>query len=335
MTLPCLPIVAVVQDMNLPSGAGRMQPQFSSVFHPDTEQARAIAGLFYFDLAIAACILAIVVFLVVYVCVRFRHRPGDPEPRQDHGNAKLEVLWTVIPGLVLLALLIATGVTMHKVNPAVGQREPDVIVIAHQWWWEYHYPKSNVVTANEMHMPAGSDWLLQVRSADVIHDFWVPNLGAKTDAIPGRSNPLWIKPHHTGIYLGTCAEYCGTEHAMMGIRVVVETPNEFGQWIQSQLHVPDKPDTELAQQGARLFETRTCMNCHRIAGTEAQGKVGPDLTHVADRQTLAAGVLDNTRSNLTTWIRSPQSIKEGCHMPNVWLTEDEANAVTAYLEGLK
>lgn len=308
---------------------------FTSVFHPDTPQASAIARLFYFDLIIAAVIFLTVATLVIYITVRFRHRRGDPEPRQDHGNTKLEITWTVVPALILLALLTATGITMYKVNPPLGRKVPDVVVVAHQWWWEYRYPASGVVTANELHMPSGRDWLIRVTSADVIHDFWVPDLCAKTDAIPGHPNYTWIKPHDAGIYLGTCAEYCGMEHALMGIRVIVESADEFARWEQSQLHVPGPPSGETARRGAKIFQEHTCVNCHTIAGTKADGKVGPDLTHVADRQTLAAGALDNNVNNLALWIGDPQSVKPGCHMPKLGLTEAQTRAIAVYLEQLK
>ncbi len=309
--------------------------QFTSVFHPDTPQARAIARLFYFDLVIAAVIFLTVTSLVVYIAIRFRHRRGDPVPLQDDGNYKLEIAWTVIPALILLSLLTATGVTMYKVNPPIGDRQPDVIVRAHQWWWEYHYPASGVVTANEMHMVAGSDWLIEVQSADVVHDYWVPDLCAKTDAIPGHPNFVWVKPHNAGVYLGTCAEYCGTEHALMGIRVIVESRDAFEKWVQGQLQVPGPPTTKQGRRGEKLFEQHTCVNCHHIAGTRANGRVGPDLTHVADRQTLAAGVLKNNLDNLARWIRTPQTVKPGCHMPDMSLTKDEARAIAVYLEELK
>lgn len=307
----------------------------TSVFHPSTPQAESIAKLFYFDLAIAVFILAIVVFLLTFILIRFRHKPGDRMPYQQHGNYKLETMWTVAPGFVVIALLVATAVTMHKVHPPQGDRKPDIIVIAHQWWWEYRYPASGVVTANELHMPADTRLLVEVQAADVIHDFWVPDLGPKTDANPGSSNHLWINPHTPGTYLGTCAEYCGGAHALMGIRAIVESREDFDQWTQSQLHVPETPTDPVASRGAQLFAERTCANCHFIAGTDAQARVAPDLTHLADRDTLASGIIENTHSNLMEWVSKPQSIKPSCNMPDMWLTEDEANAIATYLEELK
>ena len=312
-----------------------MDMQHTSVFNAHSPQAQAIQQLFYVDLLIAAVIFATVVALVVTAAIRFRHRPGSKEPYQDPGNPRLETLWTVIPALILLVLLVMTARTMHIVNPPVRTRTPDVIVVAHQWWWEYRYPKSGAVTANELHMPLEKNWLLGIQSADVIHNFWVPDLAAKMDAIPGHPNYLWINPQQAGTYLGTCGEYCGAEHAMMGIRVIVQPPAEFAQWEQAQLQVPAAPLGEAANRGARLFADRTCMSCHTIAGTKAEGRVGPDLSHVGARDTLAAGVLDNSAGNLAKWIADPQQVKPACNMPSLRLTPTEARDIAAYLEELK
>lgn len=307
----------------------------TSVFNANSPQAQAIKHLFYVDLIICGIILLVVTALVFVAIIRFRHRPGREEPFQDPGNPKLETLWTVIPALILVFLLILTARTMHTVNPPTGTRSPDVVVTAHQWWWEYRYPKTGAVTANELHMPMGVNWLLGIESADVIHDFWVPDLGAKMDAIPGHPNSLWIQPARAGTYLGTCAEYCGCGHAMMGIRVIVEPLAEFQAWEQHLLQIPPAPTGTVEKRGARLFAERTCINCHTVAGTTAKGHVGPDLTHMGDRQTLAAGVLDNTPDHLAQWIMDPQRIKPKCNMPSLGLTPADAHDIAVYLEGLK
>ncbi len=305
-----------------------------SVFNAQSPQAESIVHLFYVDLAIAAVIFLTVTALVIAAVIRFRARPGDAEPYQDPGNPRLETLWTVIPALILLVLLILTARTMLAVNPPVGDRTANVVVMAHQWWWEYRYP-SGVITANELHIPTGTNWLLSIQSADVIHDFWVPALGAKMDAIPGHPNVLWITAQTPGTYQGTCAEYCGAEHAMMGIRVIVQPPEEFARWEQEQLHLPVAPAGEEVERGARLFAEKTCLNCHRINGTKAVAGVGPDLTHLADRDTIGSDLLANTLKNLTRWIADPQAIKPACNMPALRLTDTEAHAIAVYLESLK
>ncbi len=313
----------------------RMNMQDTSVFDANSPQARAIARLFYFDLAISAVIFLTVASLVVYAVIRFRERPGQAKPFQDPGNPRLETLWTVVPALILLTLLVGTAYTMKIVNPPVVHPAPNVIVNAHQWWWEYRYPQSGVVTANELHLPVREKWLLQIESADVIHDFWVPNLAAKVDAIPRNQNYLWLTPSREGIFLGTCAEYCGRQHALMGIRVIVESPEKFAAWTRSQLRVPGKPAGPEAERGAKLFQEQTCMNCHAIAGTQAKSTVGPDLTHVGSRQTLGAGASPNNLEQLTAWIKDPQAIKPGCNMPSLKLTDSQARDIAVYLEALK
>jgi cytochrome c oxidase subunit 2 len=306
-----------------------MRTVATSVFEPNSPQARAIEHLFYFDLLIAVVIFLTVAGLVSYAVLKFRRRVHPGDPYQDPGNPKLETLWTVIPAAILLVLLVLTGRTMAVVSPLVGSHPPDVVVVAHQWWWEFRYPKSGVLTANELHMPEGKRWLLKLESADVIHDFWVPDLGAKEDCIPNHTNYLWIRPQRAGIYLGTCAEFCGTDHALMGIRVIVQPLAEFKQWEQEQLQYPAEPTGGVALEGEKLLEANICMNCH------AGGQIGPDLTHVGDRQTLGAGVISNTVENLTRWIEDPQKIKPGCHMPDLHLTSTEAHDIAVYLEGLK
>ena len=309
--------------------------QATSVFNPQSAQAQEIAQLFFIDLAICAAILLVVIALVLICIFHFRQRPGQGEPYQDPGNPTLETLWTVIPTVIVLILLVLTARTMHLINPPVGNRTPNVIVTAHQWWWAYHYPQSGVVTANELHLPVGTNWLLGIESADVIHSFWVPDLGAKMDAIPNHPNVLWMLPRQTGTYLGTCAEYCGCEHALMGIRVVVQSQAEFAQWEQDQLHTPGAPAGAETARGARLFAERTCANCHTIAGTKAAGRVGPDLTHLADRVTLGSGLLANNLTNLTQWISNPQALKPGVYMPALRLPPAEVHALAVYLGSLR
>jgi len=309
-----------------------MNPEPTSVFAAHAPQAASIAKFFCFDLAICAAILLVVTGLVSWTVIRYRRRPGSPEPYQDLGNPKLETIWTVVPTLIVTVLFIGTAYTMHAVNPPVRERTPDVVVIAHQWWWEYRYPVSGVVTANELHLPAGHDLLLEICSADVIHDFWVPDLGAKVDAIPGHPNTLWLGPRQPGKFLGTCAEYCGNEHALMGIRVMVDTPEDFAIWAQAQLRPHRAPSGELAAQGADLFKHRTCQNCHTISGTAAKGKVGPDLSHVSSRETLGAGALMNSPENLAHWIGDPQRYKPGCAMPAQRLAGQQVDAIVAFLQ---
>ncbi|MGH9550786.1 MAG: cytochrome c oxidase subunit II [Terriglobales bacterium] len=309
--------------------------QTSTVFNFATQQGKTIVYLHLFDLAICLVIALTVAGLLTFVAIKFRYRSGDEEPKQSRGNVKLEIAWTVIPTLIVFTLGILTALVMNVVNPPLGSRQPDVVVNAHQWWWEYRYPKSGVVTANELYLPQGVDSVLEIRSDDVVHSFWVPDFGEKMDAIPGHPNHLFLKPIREGLFIGSCSEYCGADHSLMRILARVVSQKEFDAWTQRQLKVPPAPVDRTAQQGAQLFLSKSCVQCHSIAGTSAAGRVGPDLTHVADRQTLGTGLLPNDTDNLARWISDPQKFKPGCHMPRMRLSEKDAHDIAVYLESLK
>jgi len=302
---------------------------------PVSQQARDIDFLFQLMMAISGVIFLVVAGLVLYSAFRFRRRSDDPLPSQDFGNPRLEITWTVIPLLIVTAMFFLSVWTMHAVDPPPLDRQPDIDIVAHQWWWEVHYPETGIVTANEIHIPTGKNLLFRVTSADVVHDFWVPQLARKIDAIPNRMNHAWISAERPGLYLGTCAEYCGVEHAWMRIRVYAQAPEEFAAWQQDQLAIPARPTSGQAARGYALFMKLPCSNCHRIAGTPAQADIGPDLTHLGSRQTLAAGVLENTRGNLEAWIDDPQKLKPGCNMPNLQLEPLQLIALADYLKELK
>jgi cytochrome c oxidase subunit 2 len=211
-------------------------------------------------------------------------------------------------------------------------------VIGHQFWWEFRYPKYGVVTANELHIPVSSEaapkpTFLKLTSADVNHSFWVPQLAGKTDLIANHSNTMWLDPSTPGLYVGQCAQFCGTQHALMLLRVYVDTPGQFEAWIKNQQQ-PAQQDTD-AVAGRRVFETQACMNCHTVSGTPATGRFGPDLTHLMSRATLASGAMDNTPENLRQWIKSPDTFKRGALMPAMQLSDEQIDQVTAYLETLK
>ncbi len=301
------------------------------VFSPSSPLSQSIANLFILILAIGGAILLLVMGLVFYSAYKFRARPGQPEPKQDFGRLHLEISWTAAPLLLVLGLLGYSIVVMGVSDPVVsaGEDPPDVTIIGHQWWWEVKYPSSGVVTANEIHIPANKRLLFAVESADVIHDFWVPALGRKMDAIPGRTNYTWQEAIKPGTYLGTCAEFCGLQHAWMRIRVIAQTQEEFDAWVQQQLAVPSIPSSGEAATGQQLFRELTCVNCHVI------NTVGPNLTHFGSRETLGAGVLTNTPENLAKWLADPQAVKPGIHMPDLNLSQEEINALVAYLEASK
>lgn len=309
----------------------------SSPFNPNSPLAGSITTLLFVTLIIGSIVFLIVLGPTLYSYIRFRARPGDEtEPYQTLGNTRLEIAWTVTPAVLLAVLFSLTLMTMHKSDPPPPDKaQPDLIIIGHQWWWEIEYPKAGIVTANEVHIPTGKQLYVEVKSADVIHDFWVPQLGRKVDATPGYTSHIWLQADEPGTYLGTCNEFCGIQHAWMRTRVIAQSPADYAAWEQSQTQTPTVPTSGDAADGAALFQSLTCSNCHNIDGTTANAHIGPDLTHLGSRETIGAGVLANTPENLATWLTNPQAVKPGINMPNLDLTSDEVNALVAYLESLQ
>jgi cytochrome c oxidase subunit 2 len=285
-------------------------------------------------LVICGVILLIVTSMVGVSLIRFRQRTGEGEPRPYFGNRKLEIIWTVGPTLIIIWLFVLTARGMRQSDPPAN-RQPDLIVIGHQWWWEVRYPQTGVVTANEIHIPVGQKWLVRLESADVIHDFWVPALARKMQMIPGQTNHIWLEAAAPGKYDGTCAEYCGAEHSWMRFSVIAESSSAFDAWLRGQENPAAIPAMDSVQSGLKIFQTLTCVNCHSIRGVSIAANAAPDLTHLADRTILGAGVLSNTETNLFRWLKNPQAIKSGCFMPNLKLTDAQAGALTSYLETLK
>jgi cytochrome c oxidase subunit 2 len=294
-----------------------------------------------FVLTVTGAIFVVVFSLLVYSVVKFRKRINDDgrEPPQVYGSNQVELAWTVIPLLIVMALFMATARVVATIQKAGRPANAiQVIAIGHQFWWEYRYPELNVVTANELHVPVGdpaqpTPTYIELLSADTDHSFWVPRLAGKTDLIPNRVNNMWIDPRETGVFLGQCAQYCGTQHAKMLLRIYVQSRDEFDRWIREQSQPAQVSD--VASEGRRVFETTACINCHTVSGTVASGKFGPDLTHLMSRETIASGAAPNTRESLRLWIQNPDAIKPGSRMPAMDLNDRELDAVTAYLESLR
>ena len=307
------------------------------VENPASQQADRINRLFnYFNIA-AAGMLLLVFFLIVYICIKFRQKKGDNDkPIRTSHSKMLEGAMIGGPVLILIFFFYQTLTTMNAVSPSVPKdRQPDIVITGHQWWWEVDYPEANVVTANEVHLPVGKRLLMQMRSADVIHDWWVPQLGNKMDLVPNQSNYLWLDINKPEKYIGACSEFCGAQHAWMRINVIAENENDFNKWLVENAKAAVVPTDSLALKGAELFQTKTCAGCHRIQGTLATSNVGPDLTHLASRQTLLTGLMENNESNLFKWINHPQQIKPGAHMPEFNFNKDTVNAIVHYLNQLK
>ena len=311
------------------------------IFKPASTPAESIYRLSLFVLVITALIFVIVFSLLVYAVVKFRHHGKEDgrEPPQVYGSNQMELAWTVIPVLIVLVLFFATARVIHSVQLAVPPPGTiDVTAIGHQFWWEFRYPALGIVTANELHIPVSSPahrtpTYIKLNSADTDHSFWVPQLAGKTDLIPNRVNSMWIEPQETGMYVGQCAQYCGTQHAKMLLRIYVDSPEEFNQWVAAEKQLAHPADDVAV--GRRIFETTACINCHAISGTIADGRFGPDLTHLMSRKTIASGAATNTHDNLKLWIHDPESVKPGSLMPAMNLNDQDLDAVTTYLESLR
>jgi cytochrome c oxidase subunit II len=312
----------------------------TNIFAPVSTPAQSIFELSVFVLTITAAIFIVVFSLLAYAVVKFRKKRNDGrEPAQVYGSTQVELAWTVIPILIVVVLFLATARVIAGIQNAEQPANAiNVTVIGHQYWWEYRYPSLNVVTANELHIPVSdpahpTPTVLTLLSADTDHSFWVPRLSGKTDLIPNHPNSMWMDPRETGLYLGQCAQYCGTQHAKMLLRVYVDSREDFNRWIQEQQQPAHIAET--ASEGQRIFEQTACVNCHTVAGTPANGTYGPDLTHLMSRQTIGAGAANNTVGNLMAWVYNPADIKPGCKMPSMGLSAQQSAAVAAYLETLQ
>lgn len=315
----------------------------TSIFAPAGTPAHSILGLSMLVLGMTGAIFLVVAGLLLYVLLRYRFRATGSEPAQEpaqiYGSNQIELSWTVIPVLIVVILFLATARVIFSTELALKPAAAlDVTVIGHQFWWEYRYPKLGIVTANELHIPV-SDPLhptptyLTMSSADTDHSFWVPRLAGKTDLIPNKVNTMWIDPEARGLYLGQCAQYCGTQHAKMLIRVYADNPQQFAAWVAQQQR-PGARDPS-ASEGEAVFQHNACISCHTVVGTIATGRFGPDLTHVASRDTIASGSVSNTAANMRAWVDNPAHFKPGALMPEMHLNDRDLNAVTAYLMSLK
>src|ERR1700722_4040868 len=313
----------------------------TNIFAPASTPAKSIADLSVIVLVITGVIFVVVFALLVYSVAKFRGRAIDAgrEPSQVYGSTQIELAWTIIPILIVVVLFLATARVIHAIQDAP---EPvaalQVTAIGHQYWWEFRYPKLGIVTAKELQIPVSDPShptppFLQLLSADTDHSFWVPELGGKTDLIPNHPNRMWMDPQRTGVFLGQCAQYCGTQHAKMLLRVSVDGPEDFAAWVRAQRSLAVEDTGAIA--GRRVFESNACMNCHAVAGTAADGRFGPDLTHLMSRATIAAGAAKNTHDNLRLWIQDPSAIKPGSLMPAMKLSDADLDAVVSYMETLR
>ena len=284
-------------------------------------------------------ILIIVIVAFILAVFFFSTRVGEAAPpKSAASDLGLEIAWTIGPALVILMISIPTVRTIFRSQPRIPPEGAlRIKVTAHQWWWEFQYGESGVTTANELHIPTGRAIYLDLMSSDVIHSFWVPQLGGKRDVVPGQINELTFVAQIPGVYPGQCAEFCGDSHANMRFRAIVESPEQFAQWTAQQQAAPlpaDRITDASAANGAKVFANSPCGTCHRIEGV-TKGYIGPDLTHFAGRTTMAGGIMPNTPENVAQWITDPQTLKPGALMPPLGLRGQQLNDLVAYLESLK
>jgi cytochrome c oxidase subunit 2 len=333
-----------------------------NILAPVSDTAAISAWMYEFLLIICSIIMLLVAAWFVYSVVRFREVPGDDSlPPQIHGHTALEIGWTIVPTIIVIAIMIPTILNIFELEkpPAEGEDKILINVVGKQWWWEYDYVNEGFLAANEMHVEVDKPVHLQVTSADVIHAWWVPQVTGKRDATPGRTYPMYFTVSEVGVYKGQCAELCGASHAEMAIKLIVhpkEGPDSYNNWVLAQQKAAEPARTPLAEKGKKLFIEKGCMRCHNIRGdarTQLHRKArvrwtGPDLTHVGSRTTIASMTYPNTRENIAKWVYDPQSMKEAVLMGDpripgsvgigenqVSVSKEEAEAIATYLFRLK
>jgi cytochrome c oxidase subunit II len=309
---------------------------------PASTNAKDITNLITTVFEIAAVVFVVVEALLIFTTIRFSRRKMEGLPNQVEGNRRVEIVWTMVPVIVLGIVFVISlkALTTVGYQPKIAQaaegttQSINIRVVGHQWWWEFDYPDQKIITADEMHVPLNATVYLDIESVDVIHSYWVPQLGGKIDAIPGHINQTWFQPTQIGTFAGQCSEFCGAQHGNMRLTVVVDTPAQFQAWLtQQETAIPTL--TGQAGQGEQAFLTGACIGCHTIDGTKAQGKIGPNLTHFASRSVFAGATLTNTPDNVSKWLANPQAIKPGNLMPDLHLAPDQINNLVAFLESLK
>jgi cytochrome c oxidase subunit 2 len=320
--------------LGLPLGACQFQ-DYQTTFSGAATEVRQFNSLFVIFLIVCALMYLLVIGFLIGGIIRHRRvsAANVTDERRHEANMLMHralIGWTTLIGIGLVALAVASFLSDRSMAEAAAREKLSVTVTANQWWWDIRYK-----SADELHLPVGIPVRIRLESRDVIHSFWVPSLAGKQDLIPGRSNDISITPQKIGVYRGQCAEFCGTQHAHMALIVSVDRSADFRRWWQRQLQPAQLPAGQLSMAGYHYVTQRQCGRCHTIAGTSAQGSVGPDLTHVASRRGIAAGTLPMSEGNLYGWIANPQAIKPGNSMPVSRLEPRELHAVVAYLETLK
>ncbi len=307
-----------------------------STLDPHSEPARQIETLWWVMLVVSVIVFAGTCYLLVLAWWRPGRLPliGDSPRALD---ATVVVFGIAIPAVSLIALFVYANVSVaQETEPPPPAEAPMTIeVTGSQWWWQVRYPGTPAITANEIHIPVKTRVTIVTQATDVIHSFWVPQLNRKVDSLPGYPNRVEIYAEEPGRYRGQCAEFCGIQHAQMGLAVYADPPERFRAWLDNMARPRPAPPTPLARKGEQVFLSKQCASCHTIRGTPARGEVGPDLTHLKTRETLGALTIPNRRGYLAGWVIDPQTMKEGSKMPALDLTGPELQALLEYLERLR
>ncbi|MBC7418801.1 MAG: cytochrome c oxidase subunit II [Pedobacter sp.] len=305
-----------------------------SIFSPRTSEAVELYSLNIYFIIASSAILILVIGLLIFISFKFRTKQNQSEPKQVYSNRLLEIFMVGVPFIMVSYFFYLTVKTMKDTEPQVVNEKPTVVITGKQWWWDAHYP-GGAVTANEIHLPANEKVLLKLQAADVIHDWWLPSFGPKMDMIPGVTNYLWLNILKPGTYVGACNEFCGRQHAGMRIKVIAQTRKNYDKWLAENAKPAIISNDENIKKGELLFSKNSCGSCHSIRGTGANGNVGPDLTHIANRGTLLSGLVENNKENLTRLINNPQALKPGVNMPRFIYTKDSIAVLVDYLSSLK
>ncbi len=329
----CLCAGAFASSINQPDMPALSTPSILDTASPN---AREVRKLFWLVMGFSIFVLSIVVaFMIAGIVGGVRDRNHDVEPPQTHGNLKLELAWTIIPLIILAILLVPTLSAIYQLDGfAAPDNAIEVNVIGRQFWWEMDYRESGVSTANELVVPVGTPVRLNLASGDTMHSFWIPQVAGKTDLVPGNQRTLWFTADREGVFYGQCAEICGDSHANMRLRLVALSQENYAAWEEGALQAATAPQAELAVAGSQLFISKGCINCHAVQGVNTYNRTGPDLSHIGSRTSIAAGMLANTPENMVRWLRFTDTVKPGVAMPNLGLSQEEAEQLTAYLDTL-
>ncbi|HJP93781.1 MAG TPA: cytochrome c oxidase subunit II [Pyrinomonadaceae bacterium] len=321
--------------------------EIQSAVNPAGPPAYNLNHLWWVMFYVCSLVYLIVMILLLYTLKTARaasQPPAAPILTPSAGSERrmrnVVISAVAVTIVIMFALLVVSFQTGRSIAAGLYRKDAVTIEITgHQWWWEARYmdPDASKIftTANEVHIPVGVPVIFSLRSTDVIHSFWVPNFNGKKDLIPGKVATVWFQADKTGVFRGQCAEYCGLQHALMGLWIVAQTPEEFNEWRKNQTQSAVSPPTDLARRGQQVFLSSSCVMCHAISGTPAGSNIGPNLTHLASRSIIAGATALNTREELAQWITNSQMIKPGNKMPQNTLSQPDLEALLDYLQSLK